>query len=64
MTNKELQPGQEVSLTLQVRARVKQRSDAHGLCYELELERRDFEASARRVWVDAQEIIAVQKVAS
>lgn len=63
MTNEELQPGQEVILTLKVRARVNLRSDAHGVCYRIELERRDFVADARTVWIDPDEIVTVQEVA-
>ena len=42
--------------TLRVRARVIDDSNAHGSCYALQLEQRDF-IEAREIWVDASEII-------
>lgn len=64
-----------VEITITVRASIVGRSNSHGTCYELELERRDFAHpdrgvsddysrtvfhDPRRVWVDADEIVEVQ----
>lgn len=56
-----LEVGQEYELLLRVRARVVDVSDGHGVCYELQLEQRDF-YSGRTVSVDHNEVSGADKV--
>lgn len=58
-TGERLDEGEEYILTLRVRARVLNSSDAHGLCYELGIEQRDYH-EGRVVNVDADEIIRAE----
>lgn len=56
-----LETGEEVELTLKVKARVLDDSDGHGLCYQLRFDSRDF-INGRMVWVDGDEILRVEPV--
>lgn len=60
MANEELQTGDDVILTVRVRAHIVRRSDAHGLCYQVALEPRDYQADTRTVWLDPDEIVTAE----
>jgi hypothetical protein len=51
-------------VTVQVEATVIRVSNAHGECYQLQLDKRDFHEEARQVFVDPDEVIAVTAKAS
>jgi hypothetical protein len=60
MSERRLSIGDEV--TLCVRATVSRVSDSHGLCYEVELGRHDFDRE-RRVWVNPDELAGERRAA-
>jgi hypothetical protein len=53
-TTEKLKVGDEVTVTLKVK--VKHVSDAHGLCYQVELPLLDYQGGAREFFLEPEEI--------
>lgn len=54
--------GQEYELLVRVRVRVDEVHDAHGLCYQLGLETRDWAPKQRTVGIDHSEIVSATPI--